>query len=501
MKHKKREKGWLRHVSIKWRIFAILVAFVAFILAMLWIFQTALLNPFYQRIKINEIQAGAEEIRRNLNNPQLLVEGIQNMALEKQTCVIISDEAGYVYIDSEASPNCIIHKLRAQDLVYLYYLVQKNGGSYLGRGIQINGQEPEGMEVESHPGMILYASISQLEDGSNRLVLLNASLIPVNATVQTLQTQLLWITGFLLLIALGIGIVLDRWISKPIIKINESAKKLATGNYDIHFAEEGYGEIVELAKTLNYAAQELSKVEGLQRELVANISHDLRTPLTMIIGYSEAMRDIPGENTPENIQVVIDEAKRLNTLVNDVLDISKLQSGTQTLSLKEFNLTRSIQEILLRYNKLVDYDIRFQFTEEIWVRADELKISQVVYNLVNNAITYTGRDKKVTIIQSLPSARPGYVQVEVQDTGEGLEQNQLQDIWQRYYKVDKSHKRAQIGTGLGLSIVKTILDMHTGAVYGVHSILGKGSTFWFALPQISPPLPAPSDGTSTEKGL
>ena len=99
------------------------------------------------------------------------------------------------------------------------------------------------MEVESHPGMILYASISQLEDGSNRLVLLNASLIPVNATVQTLQTQLLWITGFLLLIALGIGIVLDRWISKPIIKINESAKKLATGNYDIHFAEEGYGEL------------------------------------------------------------------------------------------------------------------------------------------------------------------------------------------------------------------------------------------------------------------
>ena len=195
-------------------------------------------------------------------------------------------------------------------------------------------------------------------------------------------------------------------------------------------------------------------MEDLQRELVANISHDLRTPLTMIIGYSEAMRDIPGENTPENIQVVIDEAKRLNTLVNDVLDISKLQSGTQTLSLKEFNLTRSIQEILLRYNKLVDYDIRFQFTEEIWVRADELKISQVVYNLVNNAITYTGRDKKVTIIQSLPSARPGYVQVEVQDTGEGLEQNQLQDIWQRYYKVDKSHKRAQIGTGLGLSMSK-----------------------------------------------
>ena len=270
--------------------------------------------------------------------------------------------------------------------------------------------------------------------------------------------------------------------SQPIIKINRSAKALGSGNYQVTFDENGYQEISELARALNYAARELSKVENLQRELIANISHDLRTPLTMITGYSEVMRDLPGENTPENVQVIIDEAKRLTTLVNDVLDISKLQSGTQTLHRTDFSLTESIRKILERYTKLVDYDISFLAEQDVWVYADELKISQVIYNLINNAITHTGPDKKVTITQTLLSGSPQRVRIAVTDTGEGLEEDKLQDIWERYYKVDKTHKRAQVGTGLGLSIVKTVLDLHGGASYGVDSTLGHGSTFWFELP-------------------
>jgi signal transduction histidine kinase len=189
------------------------------------------------------------------------------------------------------------------------------------------------------------------------------------------------------------------------------------------------------------------------------------------------MRDLPGENTPENIQIIIDEATRLTTLVNDMLDISKLQSGTQPFNRTDFNLTQSIREILLRYSKLTDYKISFLADSEVMVNADELKISQVVYNLINNAITYTGDDKVVDISQTIED---GKVRIEVRDTGEGIPQDKLKDIWDRYYKVDKAHKRAQIGTGLGLSIVKTILDMHGGR-YGVQSQEGVGSIFWFEL--------------------
>ena len=198
----------------------------------------------------------------------------------------------------------------------------------------------------------------------------------------------------------------------------------------------------------------------------------------MIKGYSEVMRDLPGENTPENVQIIIDEAERLTNLVNDLLDLSKLEAGVLPLEKTRFNLTASIRQILHRYDKLADYRFPFQYEEEVWVDADELKISQVVYNLVNNAITYSGEDKTITLCQTVEQDK---VRVSVTDTGEGIPQDKLKDIWERYYKVDKEHKRAQMGSGLGLSIVKNILDKHGGA-YGVSSQLGKGSTFWFELP-------------------
>ena len=237
-------------------------------------------------------------------------------------------------------------------------------------------------------------------------------------------------------------------------------------------------EVSELADTLNFAAGELSKTEGLRREFVANVSHDLRTPLTMIKGYAEVMRDLPGENTPENVQIIIDEAGRLNDLVNDLLDLSRLQAGVMELNRTRFNLTASIREILGRYQRFKDYRFPFEPKEEAYVVADELKISQVVYNLVNNAVNYAGEDKTVSLEQALSGGR---VRVSVTDTGEGIPADRLRDIWDRYYKVDREHRRAQVGTGLGLSIVKNVLDLHGGA-YGVISQEGKGSTFWFELP-------------------
>lgn len=315
------------------------------------------------------------------------------------------------------------------------------------------------------------------------VLMVNTVLTPVSATVDTLRIQMIWITVVMIILSLLIALVISKKVSRSMIRVNNAAKKLAKGDFNVSFDGKDYREIAELSETLNQAATDLGKNEKLQKELIANVSHDLRTPLTMIIAYSEVMRDLPGENTPENVQVVIDEAKRLTNLVNDMLDISKLQAGALEMKLSEFNLTDRIQKVLERYNKLKEQDgyrIDFEYQEEVYVCADEFKIFQVIYNLINNAINYTGSDKRVLVRQLV---KEQIVRIEVIDSGEGISEENLPYVWDRYYKVDKTHKRAVMGTGLGLSIVKNILELHH-AEYGVESILSAGSKFWFELPVI-----------------
>ena len=192
------------------------------------------------------------------------------------------------------------------------------------------------------------------------------------------------------------------------------------------------------------------------------------------------MRDLPDENTQENAQIIIDETRRLTDLVNDMLDISKLQAGVQMLNLSEFNLTRMIQKMVERIRELVKkhgYSIKFIYDAEVHVTADETRISQAFYNLLTNAINYTGEDKTVVVKQKVYKNN---VRIEVIDTGEGIAPEDLPYIWDRYFKVDKSHKRSVMGTGLGLSIVKSIIEMHEGK-YGVSSKPNNGSIFWFSL--------------------
>ena len=231
---------------------------------------------------------------------------------------------------------------------------------------------------------------------------------------------------------------------------------------------------------MNTAATELSKVDRLRRELIANISHDLRTPLAFIYSYAEMMHDFPDEVTPEQSQIIMDETKRLTSLVNDMLDISLLEAGVAKLNRTHYNLTESLRNTVNRMNELTKnegYRIEFEYGEEIALLADEVKITQVFYNLLLNAITHSGDDKTILVRQSVQDRA---VKIEVIDHGEGISPGDLPYIWDRYYKVDKKHRRPIMGTGLGLSIVKKVIEMHHGQ-YGVISEEGKGSIFWFQL--------------------
>ncbi|KMT22384.1 HAMP domain-containing sensor histidine kinase [Clostridium cylindrosporum] len=475
-------------ISIKWRIFGYLASFVGILLILLWLFQTVFLDDFYKSIKTRSIKSYVNEIAEHVDDSKLSSK-LENISRENDMSVLIVKESGEIIYNTDSNPKNMLNKMTGDDIYSLYKKAFNNGGStfqlFSREELKTNPFENStGEKYGSHdrgaPLSMIYAKLVNRDNGSQAMIIASSLITPINSTVETLRVQLIYISLILILLSIVLAIFISRKISKPIININESAKKLAHGNYDTEFTGTGYLEIEELNDTLNYTARELSKVEDLRRELIANISHDLRTPLTMITGYAEVMRDIPGENTPENVQIIIDEARHLSTLVSDILDISKMQSGTQGLNISKFNITEAIREILKRYGKLIEkegYSIEFLYDSDVYVNADEVKISQVIYNLINNAITYTGEDKKVIVSQNISSNK---VKIEIVDTGQGIEEDMINHIWDRYYKSNKVHKRASIGTGLGLSIVKAVLEMH-GAMYGVISETGKGSNFWFQL--------------------
>lgn len=331
---------------------------------------------------------------------------------------------------------------------------------------------------------LLYAKVmNNAEDGGN-IVLVRSLITPIDTTVDTLRILLYHITIFMVLISIAVSIIIAKRISKPIEKINLSAKNLAKGNYDVDFTCLGYKEIIELSETLNYASVELSKVEKLRRELIANISHDLRTPLTLISGFAEMMRDLPEENTKENAAVIVEETTRLTSIVNDLLEFSKLQAGVPKVELKEYNLTESLRSVVGTFNELIKkdgYKVNFICEKIFFVESDEEKIKQVFYNLLINAVNYAGKDKLVDVFVE---ENQNNVIIKVRDYGEGIEKEKLPYIWDRYYKIDKVHKRTVTGSGIGLSIVKNILEMCPNTDYGADSQTGAGTTFYFSLEKI-----------------
>jgi len=289
----------------------------------------------------------------------------------------------------------------------------------------------------------------------------------------------------MLALSVLLAVIIAGRVSKPIEQITKSAKTLAKGDYSTRFSGKGFYEIVDLSDTLNTAATELSKVEGLRRDLLANVSHDLRTPLALLYSYAEMMNDFPDEISEEQTKMIMDETQRLTTLVNDVLDMSKLESEMDGLNTSRFSLTRGITETVERVGELLkndEFEISFDHDSDIYINADKTKIDRTFYNLLINAVNYSGESSKVSVTQTVSGNK---VKISVIDYGEGIAEEDLPFIWDRYYKKNgKSHKRAVTGTGLGLSIVKKIIDLH-GGIYGVESKLGKGSTFWFELEKLS----------------
>lgn len=460
--------------SLKFKILLHFAAFALIIMILLWSLQVLFLNTFYQSMKETRTNTITRQIKTAYDKNDII--GFAN-----EVSLIAENNDIYMYItyadgtplitygppsaisSYDAEIREIQKELRDSSLDSVSFMIKNTvtDRRMLACGLQLTSSEK--------PPLMAYVL---------------SPLWPMDSTIEILKRQLLYVTFISLAVALAIAFYLTSRISTPIKNITRSASKLAQGDYGVTFQGGEYTELADLADTLNKASIELEKSTSLQKDLIANVSHDLRTPLTMVKSYAEMIRDLSGDNPEKrekHLQVIIEEADRLNLLVSDMLTLSRMQSGAITIERSAFNLHESIEGILLTYKLLMEengYTVNFSCPQDLMVDGDPERVKQVCANLINNALKFCGEDKTVNVTVKKKSR---VALCQIQDHGAGIEPEDLEHIWERYYKSSSNMMRSKTGTGLGLSIVKEILSLHK-VNYGVDSTPGKGSTFWFELP-------------------
>lgn len=454
--------------NLRYKIWLYLIVFSLSILLCLWLFQVIFLDGYYKWYKTKELINTIETITTTYNDENY-EEILDNISYDRGVCIELIQNNKLVYISNLYNKGCMANTQGNYDYKSDFIKNNDTSARYTLKNPRFNNQT-----------LVLGLKVNQ-----NTNLFVSASLEPIDATVKILRSQLFYITLLVIVLSLLVSYFISRVISNPIIKMKNKAKCLASGNYNITFENSEIEEINELSKTLNYACSELIKTEDLRRELMANVSHDLKTPLTMIKAYAELIRDVTykdKEKMDKNLNTIIEETDRLNILVNDILELSKIQSNVSPLNIEEFDLNELIKSIINRYDIYIEkenYNIEYKEQNNLIIKADKKRIEQVIYNLINNAINYTGDDKKVFIKVKQDKSK---IRVEIKDTGKGIEKKDIEYIWDKYYKVDKTHSRVQIGSGIGLSIVKNILINHKFE-YGVESKINKGTTFYFEIPK------------------
>ena len=476
-------------LGIKGKLLIQLATLVVFIIALIWICQIALLYGFYRNYRSGQVHSAAEMILENIDHDDL--EALADrLSAENEICMLMVDAEGEVILSIDHVRFCVLHHLPRRELTRLMTRIPEDGKALEEMSSvapfrnenyhaeEFRGDVPEGQSGSGQS--LLYARRVSFQDGSEGFLFINAQITPTASILRMLRRQFIYILLIVMIATAFIGYMMAYSVSQPIIETNREARALSRGEYSRPPHSGGYRELAELNDSLVQAAEDLKKVETLQRELIANISHDLRTPLTMIQGYAETMRDIPDEMNPENMQIIIDETHRLSSLVNEVLEFSRLRAGAIQIQPTEFDLTETVKTICQRVSAMTEkdgYRVVCLADAPCPVRGDSARIEQVVYNLLGNALTYTGEDRQVILKEKAGEKK---VRISISDSGKGIDPVELPYIWDRYYRTSESHRRAVIGTGLGLNICRSILESHQ-VPYGVDSTPGVGTTFWFEL--------------------
>ena len=470
--------------SLRLQVLIIFVLFILSVLGLIYVVQTQFLEGFYRSEKIKTLESTAQLVMESMYSADELEDVLDEISISNEVCVrVVSNNE---IIDNMNKNNvCALRRLNMNEINDIASDVVENGGTKLFDNYFLfmndgrpGGKIPNDMPPEMNSNTYIYGLMT-VYDNDDVLILVSSIISPLAATISTIRSQFLSIVVIVLIATIILAMFISTFIVKPIKEINDEADNLPKGKYDYKKVNSNNLELSELNETLKDANEQILKADKAKKELLGNVSHDLRTPLTMIVGYGEMIRDIPSENNEDNINVIIDEAKRLSTLVDDLIDVSKSESGTITLKKELVSINDLIENVYHQYAlycKEKDVDFRLELTEDKLVELDVNRIKQVLYNFINNALNYNVRDNKIIILGS--EKINNKLRIYVYDNGLGISEENIDLIWDRYYKVDKEHQRHHLGSGIGLSLARELLQLHN-LNYGVESKEGEYSKFYF----------------------
>lgn len=496
--------GARRAMSLKTKLLIWFLVLCALTMGLLWVFQIGLLNFFSRAVTSNRMTRLIAAVKTA--DADAFADFAAEAGGSDGVCTSIYEikNGSLVLVsDFHADGGCFVHALPDRNIVYLceqtlsteqselmtllsserlnkYYTERSSAETTVALDGSVAAEDLERYTPSQTDGDYLLCTAVFDSGGKEYFAMTGAALTPVGSATKTLTLQLSIATGAAALFSLILALAASKRISDPLAKLTRASALLPEGGFK-KTGSAGCREIQELDLTLEKASEELSKVDALRRELIANVSHDLRTPLTLISGYAEMIRDLPGEATPENMQVIIDEADRLSAMVSELLDLSKLGSKMEKPSVTRFDACALAARLLGSYNALTraqGFRINFSHPDvPVNVEADEGMIWRALTNLVNNAVDHTDASRTVDVLQRVEGS---LLVTRVTDRGEGIPPEELDRIWDRYYRGSGVHKRGVMGWGLGLSITKRIFELN-GCPYGVQSTPGKGSCFWFGM--------------------
>lgn len=474
-----------KKISFRTQTVILLTIFALTVLGIIYFSQTQFLDRFYRREKIKTLISTAETIEESLieNN---LDDILDDISMSNEVCIRVVSNNQTIE-DMNKYSVCALRRLGVEEVNQIADEVVSDGGSKLFENYRLimdhfgpnNNNNNNNVPPEPNDGTYIYGLMTSYEEDPV-LILVSSMVTPLAATISTIKSQFIIIIIAVLIATVILASLISAFILKPVKQINDEADNLPKGKYNSNKVNPNTLELTELNETLKDANEQILKADKAKKELLGNVSHDLRTPLTMIVGYGEMIRDIPSENNVENINVIIDEAKRLSTLVDDLIDVSKSETGAITLKKDIVSINSILESVYHQYSlycKEKDVDLKLELSEDKLVELDVNRIKQVLYNFVNNALNYNTKEEKELIIGTEKLSN-NKLRVYVYDNGLGISEENIDLIWDRYYKVDKEHQRHHLGSGIGLSLAKELLELHN-LNYGVESVENEYSKFYF----------------------
>jgi len=473
----KRKTNSFRKKLLSWFMF-----FTVVIFTVLWLLQTVFLQKFYNGMIIRNTVKVADKISTESQSSDI-TSYIDDISRSNSILVFVTDTDGNIMYSSDEYKKG--HKFKderlempyngnGKEMRFHYRELPENYTEFLSA---VNASDSGEAELQNDD-IYVYGRLIDFYGSDEKAVLyVGTTLNAVGSTARIIRIQLIWVTLLSIIIAFVLALFMSKSFSKPVSQLNEKAHKLGEKDNDAEFSEGFCTELDELNKTLDTTSEKLKKNREFQNELLANVSHDLRTPLTMIKGYAEMIRDISREDEKqcaEDVAVIVEETDRLTALVNEILEYSELQMSDSEAVMNDVDLSETVASVADSFDKLYSKDgyvFERNITDDIHIKGNISRLKRAIYNLLDNAVRHAGEDKWIGITLRTDNDK---AIIEISDHGSGIAPEELEHIWDRYYT--KRQRSGKGVSGLGLAIVKQIVSQHNG-VCKAESEVGAGSVF------------------------